>query len=174
MAHVLLNCDERAHVWDHGFLTPCSNLTGASYIGSNVWWAGSEFSFRASGYQRPAPSSPKLYFKVHLNVLYARRCLTRCCLAWRISAALPCHVLLDSWHLIIWWFWPSSSSWGAKPKQSMPLTIVTRAILGSVIIATPYRWCRCPRFDDTEKPTCMIRLSIYHTPRHLPTPTWLC
>ncbi|KAG1721982.1 kinase-like domain-containing protein [Suillus paluster] len=40
--NILIDSNHNAHVADHGILTMCSELSGTSYIRSNVWWAAPE------------------------------------------------------------------------------------------------------------------------------------
>ncbi|KAG1805812.1 kinase-like domain-containing protein [Suillus subaureus] len=62
-SNVLIDSDGRALVADYGILTTCSDLSGTSYIRSNVRWAAPEL-FEVPETE-DAPSSPKLESDVY-------------------------------------------------------------------------------------------------------------
>jgi serine/threonine protein kinase len=56
--NILIDSDRNAHVADHGILTMCSELSGTSYIRSNVRWAAPELFEVAEDEESSTPPQP--------------------------------------------------------------------------------------------------------------------
>ncbi|KAG1805813.1 kinase-like domain-containing protein [Suillus subaureus] len=56
--NILIDSDCNAHVADHGILTMCSELSGTSYIRSNVRWAAPELFEVAENEEPSTPPQP--------------------------------------------------------------------------------------------------------------------
>ncbi|KAG2114464.1 kinase-like domain-containing protein [Suillus cothurnatus] len=56
--NILIDSDRNVHVADHGILAMCSELSGTSYIRSNVRWAAPEFFEVAEDEESSTPPQP--------------------------------------------------------------------------------------------------------------------